>query len=140
MDMPRTKWRDDDAPEDLTAPIDSFGFGKPNSIERQAMLIALRSQKFDQGEPIRVLSSSGKWSELPAEEPIAPSDIMILLPSRSKLRDSIMRELSVVGVPAQADRKEASYNVRPHTPSMAYYSYWQGLTLPITAHGWQGLH
>ena len=103
---------DDDAPEDLTAPIDSFGFGKPNSIERQAMLIALRARNLIKGEPIRVLSSSGKWSELPAEEPIAPSDIMILLPSRSKLRDSIMRELSVVGVPAQADR-EGSLLQRP---------------------------
>ena len=80
------------------------------------------------GEPIRVLSSSGKWSELPAEEPIAPSDIMILLPSRSKLRDSIMRELSIVGVPAQADR-EGSLLQRPTAhASMAYYSYWQGPT------------
>ena len=76
------------------------------------MLIALRARNLIKGEPIRVLSSSGKWSELPAEEPIAPSDIMILLPSRSKLRDSIMRELSVVGVPAQADR-EGSLLQRP---------------------------
>ena len=103
---------DVDAPEDLTIPLDSFGFGKPDSIERQAMLIALRVRNLINGEPVRVLSSNGKWSELPAEEPTLPSDIMILLPSRSKLRDSIMRELSVVGVPAQADR-EGSLLQRP---------------------------
>ena len=103
---------DIDAPEDLTSPIDSFGFGKPDSIERQAMLIAMRIRNLINGEPVRVLSSSGNWSELPAEEPILPSEIMVLLPSRSKLRDSIMRELSVVGVPAQADR-EGSLLQRP---------------------------
>ena len=101
-----------DPPEDLTSPLDSFAFGKPDPIERQAMLIAMRVRNLIEGAPIRVLSSSGDWKELPPEEPVSPSEIMILLPSRSNLRDSIMRELSLVGVPAQADR-EGSLLERP---------------------------
>jgi len=101
-----------DPPEDLTIPVDSFGFGKPDSIERQAMMIAMRVRNLVQGAPARVLSSNGHWMEMPSEEPVNPSEIMILLPSRSKLRDSILRELTIVGVPAQADR-EGSLLERP---------------------------
>ena len=92
-------------PTDLRIPLDPFGPGKPDSIERQSMMIALRIKKLIEGKPIKILSSEGNWIELPAEEPVEPSEIMILLPSRSKIRDVIIRHLHNLGIPAQADRE-----------------------------------
>ena len=120
-----------DPPEDLTAPVDSFGFGKPDSIERQAMMIAMRVRNLVQGNPSRVLSSKGDWMEISPEEPVNPSDIMILLPSRSKLRDSIVRELSNVGIPSQADR-EGSLLERPTVHAM--HGLFQLMARPRSVH------
>lgn len=90
---------------DLRKSLDPFGPGKPDSIERQSMMISLRIKNLIEGKSIRILSSEGEWIELPAEEPVDPSDIMILLPSRSKIRDVIIRHLHNLGIPAQADRE-----------------------------------
>ena len=122
---------DSDPPEDLTTPIDSFGFGKPDSIERQAMMIAMRVRNMIVGNPSRVLSSTGKWMEIAPEEPVNPSEIMILLPSRSKLRDSIVRELSNIGIPAQADR-EGSLLERPTVHAL--HGLFQAMARPKSAH------
>ncbi|MGY8702851.1 MAG: hypothetical protein ACKVGY_00810, partial [Candidatus Poseidoniales archaeon] len=54
---------------------------------------------------VKVQSSDGKWFELPAEKPVEPSEIMILLPSRTRIRDVILRYLHDYGVPAQADKE-----------------------------------
>ena len=90
---------------DLREPLDPFGPGKPDSIERQSMMISLRIKKLIEGESVKILSSEGGWVELPKEDPVDPSDIMILLPSRSKIRDVIIRHLHNLGIPAQADRE-----------------------------------
>ncbi len=90
---------------DLRLPLDPFGPGKPDSIERQSMMIAQRVRNLIEGKPVKVQSPDGKWIELPAEEPVEPSEIMILLPSRSKIRDVIIRYLHDYNIPAQADRE-----------------------------------
>ena len=92
-------------PVELTTPLDPFSDGPPDSIERQSLLIAKRVRKLIDGSPIRVLGSSGNWNQLPEEDPVSPSDIMILLPSRSALRDPIVRQLSLAGVTSQVDRE-----------------------------------
>jgi len=96
---------EENPPAELTTPLDAFEDGMPDSIERQSLLIAKRVRSLIDGASIRVRSSSGHWSHLPAENPVSPSDIMILLPSRSTLRDSIVRQLRLVDVTTQADRE-----------------------------------
>ena len=90
---------------DLKTYLDPFGPGKPDSIERQSMMIAMRIKKLIEGKSVRVRSSSGEWLELPPEDPVEPSDIMVLLPSRRDIRDTIIRHLHNLGIPAQADRE-----------------------------------
>ena len=92
-------------PVELTTPLDPFSDGTPDSIERQSLLIAKRVRNLIDGTPIRVLGPSGNWNQLPEEDPVSPNDIMILLPSRSNLRDPIVRQLSLVGVTSQVDRE-----------------------------------
>ena len=90
---------------DLKIPLDPFGPGKPDSIERQSMMIAMRVKNLIEGKSVKIKSPNGEWSELPAEDSIEPSEIMILLPSRSKIRDVIIRYLHDFGIPAQADKE-----------------------------------
>jgi len=101
--------RDDggeDPPTELTTYIDPFGPGKPDSSERQAMMIAKRIQALTQQRPTRVMREDGEWEEIPApEEPVRYSDIMVLMASRSKIRDALLRHLRDHDIPAQADRE-----------------------------------
>ncbi|MBD51364.1 MAG: hypothetical protein CMB08_05545 [Euryarchaeota archaeon] len=101
---------DENPPTDLRIPLDPFGSGKSDSIERQSLMIALRIKNLIEGKPIKVISSEGNWIELPAENPVEPSEIMILLPSRSRIRDIIIRHLHNLGIPAQADREGGLLN------------------------------
>ena len=90
--------RDDggeDPPTELTTYIDPFGPGKPDSSERQAMMIAKRIQALTQQRPTRVMREDGEWEEISApEEPVRYSDIMVLMASRSKIRDALLRHLA----------------------------------------------
>lgn len=96
----------EDPPTELTTYIDPFGPGKPNSAERQAMMIAQRIQAMTARRETRVLRADGDWEMVPvADEPIAYGDIMILMASRSKIRDALIRQLRDHGIPAQADRE-----------------------------------
>ena len=85
--------RDDggeDPPTELTTYIDPFGPGKPDSSERQAMMIAKRIQALTQQRPTRVMREDGEWEEISApEEPVRYSDIMVLMASRRKIRDAL---------------------------------------------------
>lgn len=94
-----------DPPTDPATPIDPFSAGKPDSFERQAMMIARRVLSLNRGEATRVLSAEGEWREIPGQEPVAFGEIMILMASRGRLRDTIMRHLQALGIPAQADRE-----------------------------------
>ena len=94
-----------DPPTDLTVPLDPFGPGPPDSLERQALMVALRVRSLILGEPVRVRAADGGWHEVEADEPVDPSDIMILLPTRPNIRDTVIRHLRDHGIPAQADRE-----------------------------------
>lgn len=97
---------DEDPPSELTTYIDPFGPGKPDSFERQAMMIAERIQTLTACRNTRVRHASGEWLVIPsAEEPIRYSDVMILMASRSKIRDALIRHLRDHNIPVQADRE-----------------------------------
>ena len=68
-------------------------------------MVALRVRSLILGEPVRVRASDGGWHEIEADEPVEPCDIMILLPTRPNIRDTVIRHLRDYGVPAQADRE-----------------------------------
>ena len=55
-------------PPTVGIPLDPFGPGKSDSIERQSMMIALRIKNLIEGKPIKVISSGGNWIELPARK------------------------------------------------------------------------
>ena len=78
---------DENPPTDLRIPLNPFGPGKSDSIERQSMMIALRIKNLIEGKPIKVISSRG-MDRITAENPVEPSEIMILLSSRSKIEIS----------------------------------------------------
>ena len=88
---------------DLESYLDPFGPGEKNRLERLAMLIALRVKSLIEASPVRALSSSGDWTNSSEEEPIKPSDIMILLPTRTNIRDIIVRHLHDLGIPTEVD-------------------------------------
>ena len=90
---------------DLTEVVDPFSVGKVDSIERQAKMIALRILALSKGHPTRVLGADGNWTEIEAGEPVKYGEIMVLMASRGRLRDSIMRNLQLLKIPAQADRE-----------------------------------
>jgi len=96
---------------DLTIPLNPFGPGKPNSLERQAMLIARRVRSLIEATPVRVRSAEGGWHQVDSVA-VLPGDIMILLPSRPKIRDIMIRHLHDLGIPSQVDR-EGSLLDRP---------------------------
>ena len=97
---------EENPPTELTTYIDPFEFGKADSSERQAMMIAKRIQAMTQCRETRVMAPDGTWVTIPAsEEPIRPSDIMVLMASRSKIRDALVRHLRDHNIPVQADRE-----------------------------------
>ena len=69
------------------------------------MMIALRVHSLIEGSPVRVKSADGKLHQVEAEDPVSPGDIMILLPSRPNLRETIIRNLHDYGIPTQVDRE-----------------------------------
>ena len=104
---------EDDPPAELTTYIDPFGPGKADSAERQAMMIAKRIQSLTQCRETRVQQANGEWSTIPpADEPVRYNDIMVLMASRSKIRDALIRQLRDHNIPVQADR-EGGLMLRP---------------------------
>ena len=86
-------------------------------MERQALLIALRVRSLIEASPVRVRSAGGQWHQIDTEAAVSPSDIMILLPTRPKIRDTVIRHLLDLGIPAQADR-EGGLLDRPATHAL----------------------
>jgi len=96
----------DDIPEiDLNSYCDPFLMHSQNSIERQAIMISKRVKSLLSGESTRVMDKDGIWKEIPQNEKVDLGDILILMASRSKLRDPILKHLRNQGIPAQADRE-----------------------------------
>ena len=97
---------EENPPTELTTYIDPFESGKADSNERQAMMIAKRIQAMTQGRETRVMRPDGNWVTIPASEaPVRYSDIMVLMASRSKIRDALIRHLRDHNIPVQADRE-----------------------------------
>ena len=94
-----------DPPTDLYEYLDAFGPGAPNSMERQGMMIALRIKSLIEGRSIRVKSPDGRWDVLSKSKPVPAHEIMVLLPTRARIRDIIIRYLNDFGIDAQADRE-----------------------------------
>ena len=92
-------------PTDLDLMVDPFNSGITNTLERQAMLIALRVQSLVNGTPVKLKSANGEWYQIDAEDQVSPSDIMILLPSRIGLRDVITRHLNNLDIPYHIDNE-----------------------------------
>ena len=70
------------------------------------MMIAERIQALTACRDTRVRHADGEWQVIPsAEKPIQYSDIMILMASRSKIRDALIRHLRDHNIPVQADRE-----------------------------------
>ena len=90
---------------DLYSYYDPFSIQSKNSIERQAIMISKRVKSLISGKSTRVMDKDGIWKEIPQNEKLDFSDILILMASRSKLRDPIIRHLRDQGIPAQADRE-----------------------------------
>lgn len=93
-----------DPPEELTTPLDPFEVGDVKQQENA--LIASRIQSLVLGTPVQVGET-----ELPAEAPVRPRDILVLLPSRGNVVD-MMRRLDGAGIPAVAE-KESGLLERP---------------------------
>ncbi|RZD47023.1 MAG: hypothetical protein CXT66_07155 [Methanobacteriota archaeon] len=89
----------------LDEPIDPFGSSKRDQLDRQAMLIALRIRSLIDGSPARVISKEEGWKSIDPEEPIKPKDIMILLPTRPRIREAIVRQLRNLAIPVQVDQE-----------------------------------
>ena len=97
---------EENPPTELTTYIDPFESGKADSNERQAMMIAKRIQAMTQGRETRVMRPDGNWVTIPASEaPVRYSDIMVLMASRSKIRDALIRHLRDHNIPVKADRE-----------------------------------
>jgi len=97
---------EENPPTELTTYIDPFESGKADSNERQAMMIAKRIQAMTQGRETRVMRPDGNWVTIPASDtPVRYSDIMVLMASRSKIRDALIRHLRDHNIPVQADRE-----------------------------------
>ena len=97
---------EEDPSTELTTYIDPFGAGKAESSERQAMMIAKRIKALTQKQKTRVLQVNGEWAKIEAAaEGIRYSDIMVLMASRSKIRDALIRHLRDHNIPVQADRE-----------------------------------
>ncbi|MCH1592024.1 MAG: UvrD-helicase domain-containing protein, partial [Candidatus Thalassarchaeaceae archaeon] len=94
-----------DPSTDLNTYLDPFGPGSLDQLERQAMLIALRTKRLIEGTPVRVRSADGSWKKTQTNDPISPSEITILLPNRVNLRDVIIRHLHDLDIPVQVDRE-----------------------------------
>ena len=89
---------------DLSTPLDPFSSG--SSSEMENALITARIRALLDGAPTRVGEN-----EQPKCDPYTPGEILVLLPSRSKLKD-LMTRLEAAGIPAVAD-KEGGLLLRP---------------------------
>jgi len=95
--------QENDAPSDLSIYLDPFDLGERNRLEGQAMLIAMRVRSLIDASQIQVCSPDGNWHKSVEQESVNPSDIMILLPNRVKIRDILVRHLQGLGIPVQVD-------------------------------------
>ena len=100
---PTDNIQETDPSPNLTTYLDPFDLGEKHRLESQAMLIAMRVRSLIDASQIQVRSSEGSWQKSEKQEPVKPSEIMILLPNRVQIRDIITRHLGDMGIPVQVD-------------------------------------
>ena len=102
-------------PVDPIQPIDPFIHGDGDRKKLESSLIVERIRALIDGSDCKIATASGDQQYFEEGDPVDPSDIMVLLPSR-KHRDSILSGLSALGIPVQADKEGALFSrpsVRP---------------------------
>ncbi|MDP6899553.1 MAG: UvrD-helicase domain-containing protein [Candidatus Thalassarchaeaceae archaeon] len=108
---------------DLLNSLDPFIHG--TSAEMENALIAARIRALIDGAPTRIGNN-----ECPPSPQLLPSEILVLLPSRSNL-DDLMKRLEAAGIPAQAD-KEGGLLRRPVVTPLLSLLEW--LARPTSRH------
>ena len=91
-----------DPPHDLGTPIDPLANNLSDRVEINARLIAMRVKSLIEGRPIKIKGANGEWKVIESAQ-VDPGDIMILMATRTGIRDALLRELRQIGVPSHAD-------------------------------------
>lgn len=94
----------DDPPEDLTIAVNPLFNDQAGNVDRISRLIAMRVKSLIEGNPVRIKSAEGDWITQECK-PVNPDDIMILMATRTGIRDALLRELSEYGINAHADQE-----------------------------------
>ena len=101
---PTQEHRTEDPPEDLDIPIDPLASRVSGRVRRNARFIAMRVKSLIEGKSVKIKSPDGQWSEIKSEK-IKSSDIMILMATRTGIRDALLEELGKFGIKAHADQE-----------------------------------
>ena len=91
-----------DPSHDLSIQMNPLASSLSDRIDRNARLIALRVKALMDGTPIKIKGASGEWKVIESD-PVEPDDIMILMATRTGIRDALLREFRQLEVPAHAD-------------------------------------
>ena len=93
-----------DPPEDLTTTVNPLFNAQSGNVDRIARLIAMRVKSLIEGNPVRIKSAEGDWISQECD-PVKPDEIMILMATRTGIRDALLREFSEYGINAHADQE-----------------------------------
>ena len=93
-----------DPPIDLSTAVNPLFNDQSGKIDRIARLIAMRVRSLIEGSPVRIKSAEGVWISQECD-PVKPDDIMILMATRTGIRDALLREFSEYGINAHADQE-----------------------------------
>jgi ATP-dependent exoDNAse (exonuclease V) beta subunit len=101
---PSTEEIPGDPPEDLEVPVNPLFNEQSGNVDRIARLIAMRVKSLIEGKAVRIKSAEGVWISQECA-PVKSDEIMILMATRSGIRDALLRELSEYGINAHADQE-----------------------------------
>ncbi len=101
---PSTEEIPGDPPEDLEVPVNPLFNEQSGNVDRIARLIAMRVKSLIEGKAVRIKSAEGVWISQECA-PVKSDEIMILMATRSGIRDALLRELSEHGINAHADQE-----------------------------------
>ena len=91
-----------DPSHDLSIHMNPFASSLSDRISKNARLIALRVKALMDGTPIKIKGANGEWKVIESD-PVEPDEIMILMATRTGIRDALLREFRQLEVPAHAD-------------------------------------
>jgi len=88
----------------LDKPVDTLSNPHSKRADRIARYTSLRVKSLITGNPIRIKKADGSWIQKKSES-VEPSEILILMASRSAMRDPLIRELWKQGINTHADHE-----------------------------------